>query len=141
MVRLVIDTNVLVAACLKESGSAREVVKRCLRGLYRPLIGAALFMEYEDVMARHDVFARSPLSRKQRHEVFAGFLAVCQWTEVFFAWRPNLPDEADNHLVELAVAGSASAIVTRNTRDFERAELRFPNVRILIPERCLEVFA
>lgn len=80
-------------------------------------------------------------TRKQRHEVFAGFLAVCQWTEVFFAWRPNLPDEADNHLVELAVAGGASAIVTRNTKDFERAELRFPNVRILIPERCLEVFA
>ena len=39
--------------------------------------------------------------------MFDGFLSVCRWVEVFFAWRPNLPDEADNHLVELAVAGNA----------------------------------
>ena len=33
-------------------------------------------------------------------------------------WRPNLPDEADNHLIELGVA--AQAIVTRNLRDVSR---------------------
>jgi predicted nucleic acid-binding protein len=36
---------------------------------------------------------------------------------VYHAWRPNLPDEADNHLLELAVAAQADAIVTRNLRD------------------------
>jgi hypothetical protein len=34
-----------------------------------------------------------------------------------FLWRPNLPDEADNHVIELAVAGGASAVVTNNVRD------------------------
>ena len=29
------------------------------------------------------------------------------WVRVYYLWRPNLPDEADNHLVELAVAGNA----------------------------------
>jgi predicted nucleic acid-binding protein len=43
---------------------------------------------------------------------------------VYFGWRPNLPDEADNHLVELAVAGRASFVVTRNLRDLTRAELK-----------------
>lgn len=28
------------------------------------------------------------------------------WTRIYFGWRPNLRDEADNHLVELAVAMS-----------------------------------
>jgi len=37
---------------------------------------------------------------------------------IYFLWRPNLRDEADNHLVELAVAGGAQAVVTRNKRDF-----------------------
>ena len=30
-------------------------------------------------------------------------MSRCRWVEVFYAWRPNLPDEADNHLIELAV--------------------------------------
>ena len=45
---------------------------------------------------------------------------------MYYLRRPNLPAEADNHLVELAVAGGAEAIDTHNTRDFERAELHFP---------------
>ncbi len=32
---------------------------------------------------------------------------------VYYGWRPNLPDEGDNHLIELALAGSAQAIVNR----------------------------
>lgn len=97
-------------------------------------------MEYEDVLARGGLFDASPLSAGERQEVFRGFLAVCQWTEVYYAWRPNLPDEADNHLIELAVAGGASGIVTRNIKDLGRGELRFPDVRILSPEQCLEVY-
>ena len=42
-------------------------------------------------------------------------------------------DEADNHVVELAVAVGAIAIVTYNTQDFARAELHFPGLRIVRP--------
>jgi predicted nucleic acid-binding protein len=138
MMRLVVDTNVLVAACWKEGNAGREVIKRCLRGVYLPLMGAALFAEYEDVMSRAGLFAGSPLTASERREVFKGFLAVCRWTQVYFAWRPNLPDEADNHLIELAVAGGAEVIVTRNVRDLSRGELRFPHIRVLTPDQCLE---
>lgn len=54
--------------------------------------------------------------------------------EVYYLWRPNLPDEADNHLIELAVAGAAETIVTQNVRQLRRGELRFPSLRILRPE-------
>jgi hypothetical protein len=30
---------------------------------------------------------------------------------MFYAWRPNLPDEADNHSIELAMAAQADAMM------------------------------
>jgi predicted nucleic acid-binding protein len=50
-----------------------------------------------------------------------------------------VPDEADNHLIELGVATQASAIVTRNLRDVARGELKLPALMVLTPEQCLEV--
>ncbi len=105
------------------------------------MIGAALYSEYEDVFGRADLWRSSLLTGRERTQVFDGFLAKCRWVEVFYAWRPNLPDEADNHLVELALAGNAAAIVTRNTGDLTRGELRFPSLRILTPEECLEAYS
>lgn len=140
MISLVIDTNVLVGALLSGGGASRRVIGGCLSGIYQPLIGAALFSEYEDVFSREAVWRDALLDARERGEVFDGFLNACRWVEVFFAWRPNLPDEADNHLVELAVAGNALAIVTRNIRDLARGELRFPSQPILTPEECLEAF-
>lgn len=62
----------------------------------------------------HAVAETCRLNLAEREELLDIFLASCGWTRIYFAWRPNLPDEADNHLVELAVAGGARFIVTRN---------------------------
>ncbi|MCW5622878.1 MAG: PIN domain-containing protein [Burkholderiales bacterium] len=125
---------------MKEGGSSRRVIRACLTGAYQPLMGAALFAEYEDVLSRDALWRDSLVSASERKRVLDGFFSVCRWVEVFFAWRPNLPDEADNHLIELAVAGNAAAIVTRNIRDLVRGELGFPALQVLTPEQCLEVF-
>ena len=140
MVTVVVDTNILVGALLRGGGSARAVLRACLNSKYQPVIGPALLAEYEDVLSRAELFANSALPVKERWELFDGFLNQCRWVEVFYAWRPNLPDEADNHLIELAVAAQADVIVTRNLRDVSRGELKFPLLRVLAPEQCLEVF-
>lgn len=140
MPTIVLDTNVLVAALLRGGGSARAVLRACLNEHYQPVLGPALLAEYEDVLGRAELFAGSALSATERDEVFDGLLNRCRWVEVFYAWRPNLPDEADNHLIELGVAAQAAAIVTRNLRDVSRGQLKFPALRVLTPEQCLEVY-
>lgn len=135
--RVVIDTNIFLGACLG-TGAANETVAACLRGLCTPLMGTALLTEYEDVLGRSELFSKCRLNSKERNDLLDIFLSVCEWTRVYYIWRPNLPDEADNHLIELAVAGGADLIVTRNLRDVQRGELQFPLLRIISPEAFLK---
>ena len=135
--RVVIDTNVLVGACLG-TGAAAAVIRACIQGQCLPLVGDALLNEYEDVLGRSDLFRNSRLSEDERYELLDIFLARCRWGRVYFTWRPTLRDEADNHLVELAVANGADAIVTRNLRDLTTMELRFPQLKIRSPEDFLK---
>jgi putative PIN family toxin of toxin-antitoxin system len=135
--RIVVDTNVLVGACLG-TGAANAVIAACLKGRCVPLIGNALYNECEDVFERSDLFKKCKLSRSERDELLDVFFACCEWTRVYYLWRPNLPDEADNHLVELAVAGGAEFIVTRNLRHLQNMQLRFPQLRIAAPATFLK---
>lgn len=135
--QIVVDTNVFVGACLG-TGASNAVVASCLRGQHAPLMGAALLTEYEDVLGRAELFRGCRLSESEREELLDIFLASCRWTRIYFAWRPNLPDEADNHLVELAVAGGASHIVTRNLRHLRGMELSFPGLAAVTPEQFLK---
>ena len=57
---------------------------------------------------------------------------------VYYRWRPNLRDEGDNHLVELAIAGGAEAMITHNLRDLKAMELKFPALAVLTPLEWLE---
>ncbi len=142
MVAVVLDTNIFITALLSSSDGShcRAILRACLRGEYEPLFGVTLFCEYEDVLSRTGLFSRSKTTPAERTEAFAALLKRARWVEVYFAWRPKLSDEGDNHLIELAVAGGADALITRNISDFKRAELKFPELAILTPEHFLEVY-
>ncbi|MFT4247585.1 MAG: PIN domain-containing protein [Pseudomonas sp.] len=119
-------------------GASSQVVGDCLKGQHTALMGTTLLAEYEDVLGRSNVFRKSRLSPVERDELLDIFLAACRWTPIYFGWRPNLVDDGDNHLIELAVAGQASHIVSRNLRDLNRAELHFPEIQAVTPERFLK---
>lgn len=135
---VVVDTNVFVAACLGRGASA-VVVQACLQGGLQPLMGAALLAEYEDVLSRKTLFARCRLDAAERDELLDIFMANCRWTRIYYGWRPNLRDEGDNHLVELAVAGGANHIVSHNLRDLKSAELKFPGLGAVTPAQLLRL--
>ena len=39
--------------------------------------------------------------------------------DIFFLWRPFLPDPSDDLVLEVAVAGGCDAIITYNKRHFK----------------------
>jgi putative PIN family toxin of toxin-antitoxin system len=135
--KVVVDTSIFISALIVPSGPSREVVRRCLQGSFSPLMGAALFYEYESVIGREPILAQCPLSQAEVLGLTQAFMSVCTWIDIFYLWRPNLKDEGDNHLIELAVAGNADVLVTNNLKDFRNAELLFPHLRILSPTELI----
>jgi putative PIN family toxin of toxin-antitoxin system len=134
---IVVDTNVLISALIGSQGASREILRKCLKGAYNPLISNALFIEYEDVSKRKQVLDLCPLAADEIRELLNAFYAVCHWVPIYYLWRPNTRDEGDNFLIELALAGNATCIITHNIRDLQRAELSFPNLRIVTPAQLL----
>jgi len=138
MIEIVVDTNVFVSALRSDGGASREVLRRILVGRYRPLFGNALWLEYEDLLGR-DVWTSATTS-EERAILLAALAQAGRWVNTWYNWRPNLSDEGDNHLIELAIAGNASAIVTHNVRDLVHGELIWESLRVLTPAQCLERF-
>jgi predicted nucleic acid-binding protein len=88
-------------------------------------------------LAREAILAQCRLTKAEINTLFQAFMSVCKWTSIYYLWRPNLKDEADNHLIELAIAGNAKLIATQNLRDFQNADLLFPGLQVLSPVEIL----
>ena len=135
MEKIVIDTNVFISAILGKEGSyTRLIIDAVFDGKILPLMGDALFNEYWDVLTRDVLFDKCPIDQDERMEFFASFLSCCQWTKIYFKWRPNLKDESDNHIIELAIAGGARLIITKNIKDLISGELKFSGLEVVTPE-------
>ena len=137
--KVILDTNVLINVLLGPSrrSASYRVVELCLSGQVQPQLGAALFAEYEDVANREHVCNMSLYSHEEIEQFLDGFFSICQWVKINYLWRPNLLDEADNHLIELAVASNARFIVTQNVKDMRSGDLKF-DFEVLTPDEFLK---
>ena len=131
--KVVIDTSIWISALIKKECKAREILRLVFQGQIVPQISEPLFREYESVMKRKKIQTLTILTEEEQQELLEAFLSKCIWNDIYYSWRPNLKDENDNFLVELAVASGAEAIITYNVKDFKNAELVFDHI-ITTPE-------
>ena len=130
--KIVIDTNVLVAALRSRRGASFKLVSFLPNDKFSIAISVPLVFEYEDALKRPETAAIT----KQDIGDFVDFLCeIGHHQEIFFLWRPFLPDPADDHVLEVAVAAGCDAIVTYNKRDFKGID-KF-GLRVLDPRELL----
>lgn len=138
-VKIVIDTSVFISALISSQGASRELLRQCLHLKYQPLMGMQCCCEYKQVINRDEILRSCPLSAEEIQTLLAAFMSVCEWTRIYYLWRPNLKDEADNHLIELAIAGNAKIIATNNIKDFKQTQLIFPELLIRKPDEIINL--
>jgi putative PIN family toxin of toxin-antitoxin system len=137
--KIVIDTSVWISALITKNSDSRKLLRLIFEKKLSPQMSEALFYEYEDVMKRKKLQERTPLSKEEQVSLLNAYMSTCKWNEIYYMWRPNLNDENDNFVVELAVASGAKAIITYNLKDFTNAELSFSH-SITTPENFIREF-
>lgn len=130
--RVVLDTNVLVAALRSRRGASFRVVSEIGRGRFEFVLSVPLLLEHEQAL----INARPSGVNQMDIQAFLDYLCSAAWLqEIFYLWRPHLRDPKDDFVLEAAVAGRCKGIVTHNRRHFKGAE-KF-GVAILSPAQFL----
>ncbi len=133
MVRVVLDTNIVVSACLTPEGAPATIVELALLGAYTLYVSSDVLAEYREVLAR-DKFSR----QQERIRVL---LDGIEEIAVTVAPRRTIavsPDDEDNRLLECADAAQADFLVTGNLKHFPAS---WEKTRVVTPRDFLAQLA
>jgi len=133
----VLDTDVMVAAFRSNRGASRQLLLSALTRQFELLLSVPLLLEYEAVLTRPEHLAACGLSSTEVGRVLDDLASIAKKVRLAFRWRPHLSDPDDDMVLETAVNGSATAIVTFNQRDFLSAAREF-DCNVILPVTALE---
>lgn len=129
LARVVINTNVLLAALRSKRGASYQILVRIGAECFEPAISVALVLEYEAATKR--LLMESRLTARDIEAVIDFICAHAVTGDIFYLWRPQMKDPKDDMVLEVAASAGCTHIVTFNTRDFAGAE-RF-GVKVVTP--------
>jgi putative PIN family toxin of toxin-antitoxin system len=134
--RIVLDTDVVVAAMRSPSGASAALLLAVRRRRATLLLTTTLLVEYEATCRLAEHRLASGLDIPAVDRFLDGLVRLAEPVEVHFRWRPQLRDAGDEMVLEAAVNGQADALVTFNRRDYGAAPGRF-GLEVLRPGDAL----
>lgn len=123
--RLVLDTDVMVAALRSQTGASRQLVQSALNRQFEMLVSVAMMLEYEAVLTRPENLRAAGVSAGDMGIVLDAIGLVLTPVRIPFIWRPQLRDPNDEMVLETAVNGQADVLVTFNLKHLAAAARRF----------------
>jgi uncharacterized protein len=133
MIRVVLDTNIIVSALLQPLGPPAQVFLLALGDTVQMFVSGSIFAEYEEVVRR-------PRLRRTEETIVSALETIR--TKAFWV-KPTArvracSDPDDDVFLECAQASGAAYLVTGNVRDFP---LRWVGTEVVTPRHFLEIVA
>ena len=123
--RLVLDTDVLVAAMRSDQGASRQLLLAALDRRVVVLASVPLMLEYEAVLTGPGHLDQIGVTGEEMNQVLDALAAVVEPVILRFYWRPQLKDPNDEMVLETAVNGGADRIATFNIKHLAAAARTF----------------
>jgi uncharacterized protein len=131
MLRVVLDTHIIVSGLLNAAGAPAAILDLAASRRFRCFVSDALLEEYRDVLAR----PRFRLNQDLAGRFLRSFREVA--TRVTPRKKVNIArDRDDDCVIECALEAKADFVVTGNIRDFPR---QVHGVRVVSPRDFLFV--
>ena len=115
MVKLVVDTNLVVSALLKPQSNPALIISLILRGDCLLCLTDHIITEYVEVLAR-EKFQR--LDRAKVTELLSKLKKLALWVAPKVSLDEMVQDPADNAFLECAVEAKAKFFITGNIHHF-----------------------
>jgi putative PIN family toxin of toxin-antitoxin system len=128
MLKLVIDTNVVISALLKPESNPALIMSLILRGDCRLCMTEKIFSEYEEVSGRGKF---KKLDQSNVREFLSRLRRKALWVVPKVTMDDMAKDPEDNAFLECALESKADFLITGNVHHFP--EKKFHRTSILTP--------
>jgi putative PIN family toxin of toxin-antitoxin system len=118
MLKLILDTDVIVAAMRSPGGASSALLKAALYKEVVLVASVTLAIEYQSVCSRVEHVLAAGLTTHEAREFVQTAISLMEPITTYFLWRPQLNDPNDEMVLEAAVNGRANILVTFNKRHF-----------------------
>jgi putative PIN family toxin of toxin-antitoxin system len=125
MLRVVLDTDVVLSAFISPEGASRQLVIDALDGKFALLLSTPLLVEYESVFLRPPHLKRAGASASDVKEILDALAGLCVPVVFDYHWRPTGAHTDDELVIETAINGHADVVATFNLKDMREAGARF----------------
>ena len=123
--KVVIDTDVMVAAIRSSTGASSRIVLLAQTGRFQILVSVPLLFEYEAILKRPQHLKAANFTVEDVDEFIDALATIAIPVSPYYLWRPVLKDPNDEMVLETAVNGQADFILTFNTRHLATGAQRF----------------
>jgi putative PIN family toxin of toxin-antitoxin system len=137
--KVVLDTNVLIAAARSRRGASYGLVSQLPSPKFEIALTIPLYVEYQDALTRPEA-----MTGAHTEEEIIGFTrylcTIAHRQNIYFLWRPRLKDPKDDMVLEAALASQCRHIVTHKLKDFHNRSIETNlGIHPVSPKQFLEI--
>jgi putative PIN family toxin of toxin-antitoxin system len=133
--KVVLDTSVIVSGFRSRRGASFAILSLLLDERFEIQISVPLAVEYESALTRS--VDRLDFGPAEAKDAVSTLCPLAAKHEIFFLWRPFLPDPRDEFVLDLAVKSQCDFLVPHNVTDFAGADTL--GVKVITPAAFLRI--